>query len=643
MKNIDKKNLIKNILNNVLSLNTKSRRLVLIFIDSFLISFSLWISCLLIENSHKIVLTNSYLIIPLGITIGIPIYILTNHYKGVTRYEGSASLYKLSGRNLLLIIILAFLSNLFQLKGPNQYCFFISWLILTYTTGSIRFVFRDTFNLISRFDKVDKKTRIAIYGASNRSAEIANALIWNGQYEIITFIDDTKNLIGLTIKGIKILSSNDIVNIKDKIDKVLLSSEDINKKQTIKFINKLKKNNIAVLKIPSVEDILSGKSRIDELKPINISDLLFRNSALDDKRTVSEITDSSVLITGAGGSIGSEICRQVIEAKPRKIVVFDQSEFNLYKQEMELKEAVKGDLEIIPILGDAANFNLMNNTIRENNINTIFHAAAYKHVPLVETNILTSIYNNVFSTYSICTAARDNNVQKLISISTDKAVRPSNFMGASKRLSELIVQAFAEEEEIKRNQGKSYTNFAMVRFGNVLNSSGSVIPLFKKQIMKGGPITITHRDITRFFMTIREAASLVIEASELAKGGDVFILDMSKPIKIKKLAEKMITQSGLTVKDDKNPYGDIEIKETGLRPGEKLYEELLIDEQSLPTKNKLIFRAKEKSIKASILWPKINELRFMINNYDLAGAIKLIKSLIPEWTISETIKRQLNE
>ena len=389
---------------------------------------------------------------------------------------------------------------------------------------------------------------------------------------------------------------------------------------------------IPIFIVPSVEDIISKKITINSDKNLFVEDLLGREKVLPDPLLLSAgIKNKSILITGAGGSIGSELCRQIIKLNPSKIILLELSEIALYKIDKELKANIKNSTKIKGYLGDSCDKNLLRYIFKKNEINIIFHAAAYKHVPIVEMNPLIGLKNNVFSTKAICEISKEFNPSKVILISTDKAVRPTNIMGASKRLAELIVQVYAMENEEKISNNSSTTKFSMVRFGNVLNSSGSVVPIFKEQISNGGPITITHPEIIRYFMTIEEAAQLVIQAAKLALGGDLFVLDMGSPVKITELAEQMITLSGLELKNETNKNGDIEIVFTGLRPGEKLYEELLIDAECLKTSHPLIYRALEESIKPEKLWKKLDKLELAISNHDREKSIQILSDLIPQW------------
>ena len=381
---------------------------------------------------------------------------------------------------------------------------------------------------------------------------------------------------GTYLLGNKIFSPNDISKLVRKyhIKIILLAIPSASRGERKSIIDSLIPLKIKVRTIPDMEDILQGNAKIDELREVKIEDLLGREPVLANKELLQKnIFDKTVMVTGAGGSIGSELCRQIILNHPKTLILFELSEFSLYSIHQELLEVVKRNnlsIKIHPILGNVQDIECLDRVLDHFNVDTIYHAAAYKHVPLVEYNIIEGIRNNIFGTYNVTICAAEHNVKSFVLISTDKAVRPTNTMGASKRMAELCLQALSDQ--LKNSQ----TCFSMVRFGNVLGSSGSVIPLFRKQILKGGPITVTHPNIIRYFMTIPEAAQLVIQSGAMAKGGDVFILDMGEPVKIVDLAKNLIQLSGLSVKDENNPKGDIEITYTGLRPGEKLYEELLI-------------------------------------------------------------------
>ena len=428
------------------------------------------------------------------------------------------------------------------------------------------------------------------------------------------------------INEIKIYQPNSLSKLAFKTDKLFIAISSISKSRKKEIFNICNSLNLEVLQIPSMNELSSGKVILNQLKPILIEDLLGREVApIKNSSEENKIKESTICITGGGGSIGSELCKQIIEMNPKKLIIIENCEHKLFEIKNKLDEFSRA--KSLFLLGDVTRKSFINKVFKENNIDIVFHAAAYKHVPLVELNPLQGIFNNVFSTLEICKAAQINNVRQILLISTDKAVRPTNVMGASKRLAELIIQAFSQKT--------NFTTFSMVRFGNVLGSSGSVVPTFQKQINEGGPITVTHPEVIRYFMTISEAVQLVIQSVELAHGGDLFLLDMGDPIPIRELAKQMIYLSGLKPLDKENPDGDIEIKYTGLRPGEKLYEELLINAESLPTDNKYIYRANEKNLPYDTVISKLEELKFYIENNDSFRVYNLLSELVPEW-IQET-------
>jgi len=399
------------------------------------------------------------------------------------------------------------------------------------------------------------------------------------------------------------------------------------------IINRLEPYPVLVRSVPGVSELAQGKLKIDDLNIVSINDLLGRDPVPPNQDYLkSNISNKVVMITGAGGSIGSELCRQIIQLQPKKVILFEQNEFSIYAIDQELVE-MKLNIEIVPILGSILDKQLVRRVCRKFSIQTIYHAAAYKHVPMIEWNNFAGIDNNIFGTLSCAEAAFSENVENFVLISTDKAVRPTNTMGATKRFAEMVLQALSQ----KYGDKKQSTNFSMVRFGNVLDSSGSVIPLFRKQIANGGPVTVTDPEIIRYFMTIPEAAQLVIQAGAMSKGGDVFVLDMGSPVKILDLAKKMIHLTGLNVKDRENPNGDIEILFTGLRPGEKLYEELLIGDKVLKTDHQLILRSKEEMLP----WPELEvilkKLKASIEKQNFKEVRELLIEAVPGYQPKNSI------
>ena len=622
-------------LDKVNFLNSRIRRSLLLILDIFIISFSIWLSFWLrlgIDTNKRIL--ECLWLFPSTIICGILIYIFTGQYRGLTRHLKSKALYQITGRNFLIILVISLISVMGELTMPPRSSLVLLWILLSVFIGGFRFILRDALlkNRSLNKKKSEAKENIVIYGAGTAGSRIASSLQTEDTTNILFFVDDSPFLNGRTLDGIPIKYPSEIFKSKSRIDKILIaiSSISLTKKNQIK--SNLEPLKIPILTIPSIVDIISKKFTIKSNKSLFIEDLLGREKVLPDPLLLSEgIKNESILITGAGGSIGSELCKQIIKLSPSRIILLELSEIALYKIEKELKSVIDNSTIIKGYLGDACNKNLLRFIFKRNEINIVFHAAAYKHVPIVELNPLIGIKNNVFSTQAICEVSDELKISKFVLISTDKAVRPTNIMGASKRLAELIVQVYSEKNKKDCSTKSSYTKFSMVRFGNVLNSSGSVVPIFKEQISNGGPITITHPDIIRYFMTIEEAAQLVIQAAKLSLGGDLFVLDMGSPVKITELAEQMVTLSGLKLKDESNKDGDIEIVFTGLRPGEKLYEELLIDAECLKTSHPLIFRALEKSIKSERLWKKLDALQIAIEKHNHDESIKILSELVPQW------------
>ena len=596
------------------------RRLILIILDLLILIVSSNSAYLILFNNFlNIFLINNLLFITVALLFAIPFYIFTGQYKGLSLYIEKKVIYGLTLRNLVFTIILFFLSNFFFSNELKVNYWILFWIIISGIKGILIFSISEIFSNYNRVPK-NRITSVGIYGAGAAAAQLAVSLNLDKNYKIKYFVDDSPSLWGRELYGIPIFPPKDLLNLP-KVEKILLAIPSLTKKRRSQILNKIKDLDIPIFQVPSLTDITNGKAKIDLLRPITIEDILGREPAKADYKLLSKsVSNLNILVTGAGGSIGSELCRQILNNKPKSLILLENSEENLYNIYGEVS---KNNLNVKEYLGSATNYQLIKNIIKKEKVDVIFHAAAYKHVPLVEKNAIQGIKNNVFSTWYLCKAAKEFSIKQLVLISTDKAVRPTNIMGASKRIAELIVQAFSKEI--------NSTCFSMVRFGNVLASSGSVVPLFKKQIDQGGPITLTHEKVTRFFMTISEASQLVLQASALAKGGDVFLLNMGEEILIKDLAEKMISLSGLKVKNENNPNGDIEIITTGLRPGEKLYEELLINGKSLKTEHPLIFRAKESMIFYEDLKAYILELESAVNNLDSSKAIKLLNKIVPEY------------
>ena len=590
--------------------NLYLRKSVLVAFDQFIIFITLIIGFLLegivIKNPILLFLNYYYLF-----CFAFFIYLFTGQYKVLTKYFYSSSIYKIGLRNIL-IGSLAYTFNFLIIKSNNLNLNIIVLFILINTIFS--FLLRSSLSWLMKGiqDKKIKFDNVIIYGAGAAGAQLAAIFTLENSYNIISFIDDDKSLWGRSIYSIPIRSPKYLFKTNHKIDKILLAMPSINLSRRQLILKELSKCDIPVYQIPLIQELISGQEKIDTLRPITIEELLGREPVLPLKELISKGIDKmSICITGAGGSIGSELSKQILKFSPSRLVLIDNSESNLYLIEIELNKISNLVCPVVFKLGDCTNKKFIDLIFKEYDIDIVFHAAAYKHVPIVEDNPLPGIFNNVISTLTICEASLKNNLKKMILISSDKAVRPTNVMGASKRLAEQIVLDFSKKNKstLKDNPLIPETCFSLVRFGNVLGSSGSVIPLFKQQIKEGGPITITHKNIIRYFMTLQEAAQLVLHVAGISKGGEVFLLDMGNPVSIQYLAEQMIKLSGSSYKKNSSDLQGIEIKYTGLRPGEKLFEELLIDSNAQETKHPLIFKGVNEDSSCNDLLNQIILLR----------------------------------
>jgi FlaA1/EpsC-like NDP-sugar epimerase len=493
----------------------------------------------------------------------------------------------------VLLIISAFYTNLYLPRTIPFIYFSFGLLLIAGSRLGMRMLVNRGLNL---------GVRVVIYGAGASGRQLLPALSQMDEYYPVAFVDDNRALQGQVIHGVSVFSPEKLPWLIEKYEakKILLAMPSASRARKNEVIETLEGLPCEVLSIPGMIDLVEGKARIDALRKVVITDLLGRDPVAPIPDLVSRnINGKTVMVTGAGGSIGSELCRQIIKNKPDQLILFELSEFSLYSIDSELRNTNLSHelkVKIYPILGNVQDKEHLERLIKAFNVDTIYHAAAYKHVPLVEFNVIDGVRNNIFGTLCCAQAAALGGVENFVLISTDKAVRPTNTMGATKRMAELVLQALAVES--------NKTCFSMVRFGNVLGSSGSVVPLFEKQIAAGGPVTLTHPDITRYFMTIPEAAQLVIQAGAMGTGGDVFVLDMGEPVKILDLAHRMIALQGLTILDENNPYGDIAVKTTGLRPGEKLYEELLIGSNVSITQHPRIKTANE----VMLPWDEMSEI-----------------------------------
>lgn len=541
-------------------------------------------------------------------------------------------------RNITLVFLIFIKVKLLSNSSLNNNFYITLLALLTIFIIVSRVFLTDLILFTIKFEsqKRNKYESIVIYGAGSAGIELFASLKYSKSKKVIFFVDDNKNLHNRKIGETSIFEPSILKKYKNKIDFIYLAIPSISWERKTEIIKKVKNHGIKLQIVPSLEDITSGKSNIDLLKPLNITDLLGRNPVVPNKKLLKEsIENKNICVTGAGGSIGAEICKSALEYNPSSIILIDNSEWNLYRINEELK-SIDSNSEIKPYLANLCDLNSVKNVFDNNKVDCIFHAAAYKHVPLVEKNPINGLKNNLLSTKNICEVSFLKKIQKVVLVSSDKAVRPTNIMGASKRLCELIFLDY-QAKTIHQNPSE----FSIVRFGNVLGSSGSVVPLFKKQISKGGPITITHPEIIRYFMTIKEAAQLVIQSSSISKGGEVFVLDMGFPVKILDLAKEMIQLSGLEEKTEQTPNGDIEIIYTGLRPGEKLFEEILIKSNSEKTEHPLIYKAYENAEFKFNFSQKFEDLIIHIDNFDETQVFQNLSEFVPEWQLSENIKEFL--
>jgi FlaA1/EpsC-like NDP-sugar epimerase len=471
--------------------------------------------------------------------------------------------------------------------------------------------------------------RVVIYGAGSAGVQLLRALREGGEYSPVAFVDADPTLQRQLVAGIKVWSPDALPALTRRkgVASVLLAMPSLSHGSRQRILRSLESLPVAVRTVPALSDIVLGRATVSDLREVDVSDLLGRDSVAPDVALMRTcIAGKVVMVTGAGGSIGAELCRQIVRLGPSRLVLLEMSEAALYQIERELQLQVQREgagVEIIALLGKARHRHRVREILTRYSVQTIYHAAAYKHVPIVEQNIIEGVYNNVFSTWNTAQAALECRVETFVLISTDKAVNPTNVMGATKRFAELTLQALQERS--------THTRFCMVRFGNVLDSSGSVVPLFREQIRNGGPVTVTHRDVIRYFMTIPEAAQLVLQAGAMAKGGDVFVLNMSEPVRIADLAARMIRLIGLTVKDENNPDGDIEIVYTGLRPAEKLFEELLIGKNVTPTEHPMILRAMEHRLPWAQLRALVEELESALEAFECDKALDILMRAVVEY------------
>jgi UDP-N-acetylglucosamine 4,6-dehydratase len=640
----------------LLTLPRRKKRLLQVATDIVLIWAALWMSFIVRLGIDDIFnpLINHFWLFLVAPVVAIPLFIRFGMYRAVMRYFGNDALVAIvkavSLSSLLLAVVVFWYSN-HEVVVPRSIIFNYWWLSLV-IIGGLRLCMRQYFMgdwlagahhvpFVSRDGNV---TKVAVYGAGVAGNQLVAALRMGRAMRPVAFIDDDPSIADRSIAGIQVYKPKHIQQMIDETgaQEILLALPSSTRARRREILTLLERFPLHVRSVPNFSDLASGRVKVEDIQEVDIADLLGRDSVPAQPDLLERcIKGKIVMVTGAGGSIGAELCRQIFMFEPTTLILFDHSEFNLYNILSELEQRGfrnSASVRLLPALGSIRHPSKLLGIMSVWKVDTVYHAAAYKHVPMVEHNIAEGILNNVIGTLNTAQAALQSGVSNFVLISTDKAVRPTNVMGSTKRLAELTLQALSREiapvlfGDKKNVCHVNKTRFTMVRFGNVLGSSGSVIPLFRSQIKSGGPLTVTHPKITRYFMTIPEAAQLVIQAGSMGQGGDVFVLDMGEPVRIVELAEKMIHLSGLSVRSEKNPQGDIAIKFTGLRPGEKLYEELLIGDNVSVTPHPMIMSANEDHLPWDVLKMRLADLLVAVEEDDYARVRQLLRDTVSGYT-----------
>jgi FlaA1/EpsC-like NDP-sugar epimerase len=621
---------------SLLAVPREAKRSIALVVDASLCILSVWLAYYL-RLDEWVPITGEGIFFPafavLGsLLIALPIFVLSGLYRAIFRYTGLAALTAIAKALVLYGLLYATIFTAMGVPGVPRTVGIIQPILLLLMIGASRVLARlwlgDLYQGVLRHASLPK---VLIYGAGSAGRQLAAALVHSHEMRVVGFLDDDPRLHGSVLNGLPIHSPGDLSSLIGSLQvrDVLLAIPSASRQRRNEIIQQLLQSHVSVRTLPGLTDLAQGRVHVSDLHELDIDDLLGRNAVAPDATLLEKnIKGKTVLVTGAGGSIGSELCRQIVAIGPRTLLLLELSEFALYQIDRELR-GMSTQVQLIPLLGSVCDARRLGEILATWHPETIYHAAAYKHVPLVEHNPAEGIRNNVFGSLTCAQVALKYGVADFVLISTDKAVRPTNVMGASKRLAEMVLQALAIES--------SGTQFTMVRFGNVLGSSGSVVPLFRQQIKDGGPITLTDPEVTRFFMTIPEAAQLVIQAGAMAHGGDVFVLDMGEPVKIGDLARRMVELSGLSVRDEDNPEGDIEIQVTGLRPGEKLYEELLIGDDPQPTSHPRIMKAHEKYLPWQVLEQKLVALRSALDTNDVPAIRQMLVETVSGYQPAEEI------
>lgn len=631
----------------VLAMPRIAKRLIVLMVDASLCALTVWLAFYLRLNEWLILDADSVwqpgTAIAISLALALPIFVTQGFYRAIFRYSGLSALMTVARGVAIYGLLYATVIMVVGVSGVPRTIGIIQPILLLLAVGVSRTFARYWLGGLYQSQlKRSTLPQVLIYGAGKAGRQLAAAMVNSQEMQVAGFLDDDDRLHGHVLNGRPIYSPDDLPDLvlSKGISHVLLALPSVNRKRRNEILNRMLQAKVSVRTLPSVTDLAQGKIAVSDLRELDIDELLGREPVAPNHILLGKnITGKTILVTGAGGSIGSELCRQALRLGPAKLLLVEISEHALYSIHAELERLLAAlcreagasmeNIHLVPLLASVRDEDRMREIMSTWRPDTVYHAAAYKHVPLIEHNPAEGIKNNVFGTLTAVKMAAEHGISDFVLISTDKAVRPTNIMGASKRLAEMVLQAFSANA--------ADTRFTMVRFGNVLGSSGSVVPKFRQQIRDGGPITLTHPEITRYFMTIPEAAQLVIQAAAMAKGGDVFVLDMGEPVRIMDLARRMIELSGLTVKDEANPDGDIDIQITSLRPGEKLYEELLIGDNPKPTSHPRIMKAHEDFLPLDVLEEKLLALEVALNVNDVGVVRHMLQQLVSGYTPSGDI------
>ena len=616
-----------------LGLPRTTKRAIMAAADAVAIPTALWAALAMKFDTLDPALDRSLAYFVVAVASALSFFTMLGLYRTVIRFVGPKAMSTVViGVTLSVFVLAAFdrfvASHQIPLSALGGY-----WALALLYVGGSRFIARSLF---SSAGNGQPRVRVVIYGAGTAGVRVSSVLLGGPGFEPVAFIDDKRSLQGSNINGIRVYGPESLPDLvwRHRVGRILLAMPSVSRRRRREILASLEPLGVHVQTLPNLSDLISGKAQFSELCDVDVSDLLGRDAVPPRPKLIDScIRGKCVLVTGAGGSIGSELCRQIIRVNPSRLVLFEMSELALYTIARELEDVANREsisVELVPLLGNAHHRHRVREVLSAFGVQTVYHAAAYKHVPIVEYNVVEGIHNNVISTWYTAEAALETGVETFVLVSTDKAVNPANVMGATKRLAELVLQALQERT--------AQTRFCMVRFGNVLASSGSVVPLFQEQIRRGGPVTVTHPDVIRYFMTIPEAAQLVLQAGSMARGGDVFVLDMGRPVRIDDLARRLVNLMGLTLRDADHPDGDIEIEYTGLRTAEKLFEELVIGSNVTGTDHPMIMRAMEHHLAWSRMQEILNDLLVALASFDCRRSLALLAESVAEYDCGVDIR-----